>query len=65
MILLPRGLAIVVEACVHVSEWAFDDVKAFFVLTLVLMLLLAVVAVTQCVGLIAKWYAIGPVPKHS
>lgn len=62
-ILLPRGINIVVEAWVHKGNWAFDDVKAFFVLTLSLMLLLAIVSATQLAGLLAKRAAIGPAPK--
>ncbi|NTE56406.1 hypothetical protein G6M78_15115 [Agrobacterium tumefaciens] len=54
-ILAPRGAAIIVEIWHHHAEWAFDDVKAMFVLTLALMLLLAIVSVTQLVRLVAKY----------
>jgi hypothetical protein len=64
-ILLPRGSAIVVEAFMHWRAWAFDDVKAFFILTLALMLLLTTVSLAQIVGLIAKRRLIGPkLAKH-
>lgn len=60
LILLPRGIAIIVEAWTRWREWGFDDVKAFFVLTLSLMLLLALVSAAQLVGLLAKRREIGP-----
>ena len=53
-ILLPRGIAILREIWEHHAEWAFNDVKAFFVLTLVLMLLLAAVSFSQLVRLVVK-----------
>lgn len=53
-ILLPRGIAILWEIWKYHAEWAFDDVKAFFVLTLMLMLLLAAVSVAQLVRLVVK-----------
>ncbi|NTF46619.1 hypothetical protein [Rhizobium rhizogenes] len=58
-ILLPRGLAIIMEAWDHHADWAFDDVKAFFVLTLALMLLLAIVSICQIVALVRKRREIG------
>ncbi|MGX8008860.1 hypothetical protein ACVDG8_007460 [Mesorhizobium sp. ORM8.1] len=57
-ILLPRGIAIICEAWTRRSDWYFDDVKAFFVLTFMLLLLLAFVAFTQFIRLIAKWVAL-------
>ncbi|WP_440847105.1 hypothetical protein [Sphingomonas sp. 22176] len=60
LILLPRGISIIDEAWARWRELSFDDVKAFFVLTLSLMLLLAVVSVAQLIGLLAKCKAIGP-----
>lgn len=62
LILLPRGFAIVVEAWMHWREWGFDDVKSFFVLTLSLMLLLALVSTMQFIGLLTKLKEIGPEP---
>lgn len=59
LILLPRGIAIIAEARVHRTDWVFDDVKAFFLLTLALMLLLAIVSMVQLIGLILKRIAIG------
>ncbi|MGO7860225.1 hypothetical protein ACC676_01235 [Rhizobium ruizarguesonis] len=53
-ILAPRGAAIIVEIWHHHAEWSFDDVKAMFVLTLALMLLLTIVSVTQLIRLVAK-----------
>lgn len=53
-ILAHRGIAIILEIWDHHAEWAFDDVKALFVLTLIIMLLLAAVSVTQLVGLAVK-----------
>ncbi|MBP2236328.1 hypothetical protein J2Z31_002842 [Sinorhizobium kostiense] len=53
-ILLPRGMAILWEVWTHHAEWAYDDVKAFFVLTLLLMLLLAAVSIVQLVRLVVK-----------
>lgn len=60
LILLPRGIAIIAEASTRWREWGFDDVKSFFVLTLSLMLMLAIVSATQLIGLLAKWKEIGP-----
>ncbi|WP_018075968.1 hypothetical protein [Novosphingobium nitrogenifigens] len=62
LILLPRGIAIVVEAWMRWREWGFDDVKGFFVLTLSLMLLLALVSSMQLIGLLKKRKEIGPKP---
>lgn len=59
LILLPRGIAIIAEAWMRWQEWGFDDVKAFFVLTLSLMLLLALVSAAQLIGLVAKRGEIG------
>lgn len=59
LILLPRGIAITAEAWMCWQEWGFDDVKAFFVLTLSLMLLLALVSAAQLIGLVAKRGEIG------
>jgi hypothetical protein len=60
LILLPRGIAILVEAWAHGTTWVFDDVKALFVLTLALLLLLAIVAFTQLVGLATMRRKLGP-----
>lgn len=65
MILLPRGIGILAEAWAHWREWCFDDVKALFVLTLSLILLLASVSAAQVVGLIAKRIEIGPGPNKA
>ena len=62
LILLPRGIAIIAEAWTRWREWGCDDVKSFFVLTLSLMLLLAMVSAMQLIGLLAKWREIGPKP---
>lgn len=62
LILLPRGIAIIAEAWTYVRKWGFDDVKSFFVLTLSLMLLLALVSAMQLIGLIAKRKEIGSKP---
>lgn len=62
LILLPRGIAIVAETCMRWREWAFDDVKGLFVLTLSLMLLLALVSSVQLIGLLTKLKEIGPKP---
>ncbi|MFC7498470.1 hypothetical protein ACFQRC_04465 [Enterovirga sp. GCM10030262] len=64
LILLPRGIAILAEVWAHWRDSSFDDVKAFYVLTLSLMLLLAIVSATQVVGLLAKRAEIGPRPKQ-
>lgn len=53
-ILAPRGAAIIVEIWHHHAEWSFDDVKAMFILTLALMLLLTIVSVMQLIRLVAK-----------
>ncbi|RVK90427.1 hypothetical protein CN150_27900 [Sinorhizobium meliloti] len=53
-ILMPRGFAIIAEAWEHHAEWAFDDVKAFFVLTFALMLTLAGISATQFIRLVSK-----------
>jgi hypothetical protein len=57
-ILAPRGWAIVSEAGAHRHEWGYDDTKALFALTFVLMLLLASVAAAQLLGLVAKRVAL-------
>lgn len=54
LILAPRTLAILREVYYHHADWAFDDVKALFVLTDTLLALLAIVAVVQLVALIGK-----------
>jgi hypothetical protein len=51
LILVPRGLAICIEAVRHIGAWPFDDVKALFLLTLSLLLLLAIVAAVQVANL--------------
>jgi hypothetical protein len=56
--LAPRGAAIINEIWHHHAEWAFDDVKAMFVLTLALMLLLTTASVTQLIRLVAKYVKI-------
>lgn len=53
-IFVPRGLAIISEIWKHHAEWAFDDVKAFFVLTLMLMTLLTTVSIGQFYLLVVK-----------
>lgn len=58
-ILSPRSIAIVVEIREHYADWPFDDVKAFILLTLFLMLLLAIVSLMQFVRLIAKRVELG------
>jgi hypothetical protein len=63
LILLPRGIAIVLETWTRWRDWGFDDVKALFVLTLLLMLLLAMVSTAQLIALFMKRAAIGPAPK--
>lgn len=53
-ILFPRGLAILKEFCASDAVWQYDDVKALFILTWALLLLLALVASAQIVGLVGK-----------
>lgn len=50
-VLLPRTIGIVAEAARHHDDWRYDDVKAFMVLTWLLLLLLSGVALVQVVGL--------------
>ncbi|MGK9085936.1 hypothetical protein KXR64_18815 [Brucella intermedia] len=57
-ILAPRGAAIIIEIWHHHAEWAFDDVKAMFVLTLALTLLLTIASVKQLLRLVAKYVKI-------
>jgi hypothetical protein len=59
-ILAPRGIAIIAEIWRHHAQWSFDDVKAMFVLTLALMLLLTIVSVTQVIRLFAKRREVTP-----
>lgn len=59
LILLPRSLAILCEARRHGRAWGFADVKALFVLTEGLLILLGVVALVQFVRLIMKRIALG------
>ena len=54
LILLPRGIVIVEEALAHGGTWAYDDIKAMFVLTLALLVVLAIVACAQVYGLVMK-----------
>jgi hypothetical protein len=53
-ILFPRGFAILKEFCASDAVWQYDDVKALFILTWALLLLLALVASAQLVGLVGK-----------
>ncbi len=62
-ILIPRGYAIIAEAHAIGLTGVFDDVKALFILTLTLLLLLATVAITQLLGLIAMLSKLGPAPQ--
>lgn len=59
IILLPRSKAIVIEIWEHHAVWTYDDVKAFFLLTLSLMLVLALVSLAQLIRLIAKRIELG------
>jgi hypothetical protein len=59
-ILLPRGMAILGEAWDQGASGTFDDVKALFILTLALLLLLTIVAIAQLVGLAAMRRKLGP-----
>lgn len=47
LILVPRGVCIVVEVILHWREWAYDDIKALFLLVLGLQSMLAVAAIRQ------------------
>jgi hypothetical protein len=62
LILLPRGILVVAEAATHWREWSFNDVKALFVLTSVLMVVLASVSVAQLIKLIGKRKQFDPKP---
>lgn len=46
-ILLPRAVCIFVEVALHWREWAYDDIKALFLLVLGLQSFLAVAAIHQ------------------
>lgn len=46
-ILLPRGLMILCEVGAHGHEWAYDDIKAMFMLMLALFSFLAGAAIIQ------------------
>ncbi len=58
-IMLPRSLLILQEALSHWRVWRFDDVKAMFVLTTALLLLLAVVSAAQAWRLLEKRLELG------
>jgi hypothetical protein len=53
-ILTPRVLGILKEFCASHTVWQYDDVKALFILTWALLLLLALVASVQLFGLLRK-----------
>jgi hypothetical protein len=59
LILVARALAILGEVYHHHSNWRFDDIKALFVLTIVLLSVLASVAFVQLLSLIAKRRELG------
>lgn len=53
-ILSPRVLRILKEFCASHTVWQYDDVKALFILTWALLLVLALVASVQLFGLFRK-----------
>lgn len=54
LILGPRSVAILGEVYEHHADRPFDDVKALFVLTSALLVVLAIVAAVQTAGLLGK-----------
>jgi hypothetical protein len=58
-ILFPRSRAIICQVHLHSSDWDFDDVKALFVLTETLLILLGIVAIVQSIRLLLKRISLG------
>ena len=54
VVLAPRTLAILCEVYFHHLIWAFDDVKALFVITFILLAVLATALIIQTVALVSK-----------
>ena len=59
LILLPPSVVILCRAHQHGRDWNFNDVKALFVLTEALLIVLGVVAIAQLVRLVVKRIAVG------
>lgn len=58
-ILGPRACFIVAEFFAHRADWRYDDVKALFCLTVVLLVVLCVVAGAQAWSLVSKGRDLG------
>jgi hypothetical protein len=58
-ILFPRSRAVLRQVDEHWQDWVFDDVKALFVLTEAMLILLTIVAFAQLLRLIFKRISLG------